>query len=1710
MQEDYVHGNIDKIVANKEKVELNEVFFPATTRQDAVTGQLTILMDGPPGVGKTTIARKLCFDWANGDLLQEYQLVVFVSLREVTGDCLESLMPQDEEACTYLQKPDISGNHTLFIFDGYDELSSENRNRDSFFMKFIQGKVFVNCSVLVTSRPYASGVLRGLPQITRHVEVLGFTKEQISNYVIKSLSEPKRAQKLTQALEERLDILSLCYIPLNCKIVLFVFEQLEYELPATLTELYKIFLLNTIKRSLARTHNIMMTLQTQKANELCSLPDPIQKDLRSLCKLAFEYLQKDQLVITSEDVKNEKVLLLGLLNSRQSLSPVSVTDHYQFLHLTIQEFLAARYIAFKSEDFKVSFVRENYNDIRFRLTLLFLAGLTKLQFLSSGASLVGEEILNLSLQEKPFIKEEYSDEEESSSSLEASATGSEIFLNYVLDNMSCSDSDSDSDFEYVFKNTYLQEQQDKFFFLAHFIFESQKPITDAFHANIFDISRWSRLSDFHIHLVAHFLSYTPKDHVWDLIDLTKCELLPFSVLYSKRHAQNKAQVAIGRTKCLYIDSLDRSLLMHIIKDNTCLAELTITLLTDDCFQNHDNLIQLCCALLSCVSLKRFHIDSWIPEHEVVISRRKIAIKCPNELCLTSLNLLLKFADIKKIQCIAIADNPNLFKECKCKDDISRAIENFCEKLSQSEKIQVVRLTHCGLSDAIVEKIVLALYEKDYLKELNVDGNKLKSLKLLLTLLENGLSIKVNDVCIASDKKLATVTVTSSEQTVFIEPFMKNLLIPSSFHVLKCEMPHLEMHLASTILGRNQHLSKLETDSHRIYYKTCELSVQLATAITTHKTLQYFHGFGIRISKSLFSVYYISCANFLRVLLDFLDTKTVHKVDIDLCSDTFQDCKQCDILRESLETKLCTKISNMQAIKQLEFHCSRSNATAGDSLDKIIESIEQCKGEELECIKFSCKSPDPKYLSKLLQYLCSHNKVELQIQYFRFKIMEDHLKIESTYEYLEILESLLLPLDIKYLTLNAEYSGVSAKSLTLILFNNPHLIDIDLSHMSNYQCEDLVYLSSVMLQQKIFQKLSFKHKHIWDSNNNVQVTISRSCLCWNNKFLCPKAFENFISFLSPGAVETIQISTPTEKFSWISLGYSCHCDVSSKVFAECFLDTLPQFTNLKIVDISHYCVLSGIADKMVSMLMSMPKVEKVLISDSDDTPLQLSTETLINVATAISLYSLKLVQLSRSRIEILDEFKLLVHVHAQDHQYLCPILENLNPKEVHTLELSGNFEHHCSCSESEEVIQQKFENSLVKLVNLEVLDLPLLPQKMVQRVLHCLFDKYKLETLRIANIPSLYCLGNILALTSHSLIELQICNLTATVCHQTTMSLLYKEDRKNDDVAITTMLKALAQNTNSQIKHLQIHSSTELTEAHIEGFKILLCQNECTIESLTLCEKVLNAFIQDFADTIINNTCLREIHLIDISLSGTTVMLLLKKIADNKTLETLDLSFSIPECSDFEACTIGRAIKKVFEVNHTLSSLNLSGCCRHRLIIQSVEKSLLSNTTITDLDLSSHTFCKTDDCEQFGQSVEAIITKNQFIQCLNLSFCHFTDTAISSMADSLRHDSTLQALYLDNISIFNSDENLQISEFSETRSWAQIFSALKQNSSLKLHYFSLCGNSLGQEEFLVLKELLHYNKTITTLKVVDCGLSSSQLAELEKELPNEDSLVFERS
>ena len=395
-----LRGQVDRLLGN------NIISYENLVQPTDSALPLRVVIDGPPGIGKTTLCHKLMNMWSEETLVHlqhNFKLVLHCPLNNskiATATTLADLFvhPLNE----YKNVPEWfvkrDGKGLLIIFDGWDELSKEGR-KSSLAASIICKEKLNRCSVIVTSRSYASSSLLELPNLSRHVQVIGFSEKEISTVIIQTLQkDPKLAKelidenrnayshfktiqssedsrlavKLINDLKVRNDVQSLCYVPLVCSMVILVCKEGGH-LPTTLTQLYENFILQTIRRQHAERHDNNINPDT-----LDSLSSLQAKPLQELCQLAYTNLANTRMTFSSHEIQSlseaVKEDYLGLMTTFMEYDE----EKYQFLHLSIQEFLAAWWIA-KHEKKTEEVFKNHFDDDHFRMCLRFVAGLTHLE-----------------------------------------------------------------------------------------------------------------------------------------------------------------------------------------------------------------------------------------------------------------------------------------------------------------------------------------------------------------------------------------------------------------------------------------------------------------------------------------------------------------------------------------------------------------------------------------------------------------------------------------------------------------------------------------------------------------------------------------------------------------------------------------------------------------------------------------------------------------------------------------------------------------------------------------------------------------------------------------------------------------------------------------------------------------------------------------------------------------------------------------------------------------------------------------------------------------------------------------------------------------------------------------------------------------------------------------------------------------------------------
>ena len=351
-----------------------------------------VLVEGDAGIGKTTLSISLSEDWASEKLFQEFKLLLLLPLREkevaLAGslpELLKLLHPSSDVCKAVASYVENEEEKVLIIADGWDELSDSDQQEGSFLYELLF-KRFQLITVLVTSRPSASAPLHRLACIDRCVEISGFSKEDIKEYIESEFtSDQEKASRLLEQLEDNPLVESVCSIPLNCSIMCHLWRILEEGLPSTMTQLYTKIILNVILRNIQKKDAFknVLSLSNFKA-----LPSDLQQSFRLLCEFAFRALKQNQIVFTQEELVeffpeglafDEKILCFGLLQYAETVLETGHGVSFHFIHLTFMEYLAALHLVEQPQCMQLEVISKKDNDLhatsRFTMVWRFFFGI---------------------------------------------------------------------------------------------------------------------------------------------------------------------------------------------------------------------------------------------------------------------------------------------------------------------------------------------------------------------------------------------------------------------------------------------------------------------------------------------------------------------------------------------------------------------------------------------------------------------------------------------------------------------------------------------------------------------------------------------------------------------------------------------------------------------------------------------------------------------------------------------------------------------------------------------------------------------------------------------------------------------------------------------------------------------------------------------------------------------------------------------------------------------------------------------------------------------------------------------------------------------------------------------------------------------------------------------------------------------------------------
>ena len=380
---------VSKRKAGSSEIGVDDIFGSSEKDNDPL-----VLVEGSPGIGKSTFCLKLAHDWATGESSRNFpifKLVFLLKCRDMKGDIVEDifeqLLPEDLKEKTkavlvnFLE--DLNNQkQILIILDGLDELPELSEDRVN---KVLGRKKLSLCYVLATTRQERGIYTREKFQFELCLAIEGFSEENSLEYIRKhfrniGIEHSSKGERLIEEIKQNPLLGDLRSNPLNLLLLCVVYEDHEGSLPSSITDLYQ-----TIVRCLLRRYCAKEELKASEKDE--DLDKQFEIAILALGELAWKCLLNDRLSFYEDELEelersnvNIVARRLGLVYKEESLKRLKPRHTYSFLHKTFQEYLAASYIAhnLRASVFHVPEQVKSYEvTSTFRRVFLFVCGVLR-------------------------------------------------------------------------------------------------------------------------------------------------------------------------------------------------------------------------------------------------------------------------------------------------------------------------------------------------------------------------------------------------------------------------------------------------------------------------------------------------------------------------------------------------------------------------------------------------------------------------------------------------------------------------------------------------------------------------------------------------------------------------------------------------------------------------------------------------------------------------------------------------------------------------------------------------------------------------------------------------------------------------------------------------------------------------------------------------------------------------------------------------------------------------------------------------------------------------------------------------------------------------------------------------------------------------------------------------------------------------------------
>ena len=372
------------------EVNVFDIFKVPGIGQDVMT-----IVEGSPGIGKTTFCLKLAYDWAHGNIPSEcsfpkFGFVFLLKCRDIDRDIMEAiseqLLPRDIEKSVEKLLDFMKDIHNqverrvLIILDGLDELPEKSRDHVD---ELLHRRILPFCYVLATTRQERGIEVRKSVVFDIHLEIKGYTESDSITYVrrhFETIGQSPKGERLIEEMQQNTFLHALRGNPLNLLLLCVIYEDYEGKLPTSRTELYQV-----IVRCLLRRYCAKRNWPSPKDD--CVLEKTFEKEILALGELAWLCLLSDRYGFFETELDEFerkypglKARELDLLYMEESLKRLNPQHEYCFLHKTFQEYVAAAYIAQKLRKQKFNVFKHldiSFGDIvtKYPQVFIFVSGM---------------------------------------------------------------------------------------------------------------------------------------------------------------------------------------------------------------------------------------------------------------------------------------------------------------------------------------------------------------------------------------------------------------------------------------------------------------------------------------------------------------------------------------------------------------------------------------------------------------------------------------------------------------------------------------------------------------------------------------------------------------------------------------------------------------------------------------------------------------------------------------------------------------------------------------------------------------------------------------------------------------------------------------------------------------------------------------------------------------------------------------------------------------------------------------------------------------------------------------------------------------------------------------------------------------------------------------------------------------------------------------